>query len=132
MKLWGEGSAQSIMQSETSPLYYAVTEAGVIFHYLRRVFVPCSLPLDLGWPLASSVANLGVGGFVILALGVGSVVLLFCRPQWGSLDSGRYSGPEFECCSSPGSGLFLSDIFASGCCVLRLRAWRRLAIASSV
>ena len=83
MKLGGEDSARPIMQSETSPLYYAVTEAGVIFHYLRCVFVPCSLPLDLGWPLASSVADLSVGGLVILLLGVGSVVLLFRRPQWG-------------------------------------------------
>ena len=83
MKLGGEDSARPIIQSETSPLYYAVTEAGVMFHYLRSVFVPCSLPLDLGWPLASSVADLGVGGLVILLLGVGSVVLLFRRPQWG-------------------------------------------------
>jgi len=40
-----------------APLQYAMTQSGVILHYLRLVFWPAGLCLDCGWPIARTIGD---------------------------------------------------------------------------
>ena len=51
-----------------SPLAYAVTQPGVILHYLQLAFWPAGLCLDYGWPVARSAAEILPGFAIIGAL----------------------------------------------------------------
>src|SRR5262245_34173839 len=51
-----------------SPLAYALTEPGVIAHYLRLVLCPRPLCLDYGWPIATRVAEIVAPALLVLAL----------------------------------------------------------------
>ena len=56
-----------------TPLQYALTQPGVILHYLRLSFWPWPLCLDYGWPVVRSVrdalpALLGVGALLAVSL----------------------------------------------------------------
>ena len=64
-----------------SPLTYALTQAGVILHYLRLVFVPYPLVMDYGWPMATRVADWALPAAMILVL-LAATVWGLCRRKW--------------------------------------------------
>jgi len=68
-----------------SPLRYAMTQPGVILHYLRLTFWPDELCLDYGWPAAQAANEI-----VPQALAVGALLALtawsaYRWPAWGFL-----------------------------------------------
>ena len=59
------------------PLEYALTQFGVITHYIRLIFIPSPLCLDYHWPAAQNLAEILPGALlvgVILALTVWGLV----------------------------------------------------------
>lgn len=67
-----------------TPWQYALTEAGVIWHYLRLAYWPDVLVLDYGWPLAAwPRAALPAAG--LLALLVATIWALWRKPALGFL-----------------------------------------------
>ncbi|MCX7592144.1 MAG: tetratricopeptide repeat protein [Kiritimatiellae bacterium] len=58
---------------------YALTQAGVILHYLRLVFWPRPLCLDYGWQIASGLKEVLPQVLVVGGLFAMSVILLLCR-----------------------------------------------------
>jgi protein O-mannosyl-transferase len=57
----------------TSPVRYALTQVGVIQHYLRLCVWPHPLCLDYGWPPAESIKQVWSGG-IVLAVAGGAVL----------------------------------------------------------
>ena len=53
---------------EITPLQYALTQPGVIAHYLRLAFWPHPLCLDYGWPVARTATDVWPGLIVVCAL----------------------------------------------------------------
>ena len=68
---------------EISPLDYALTQPGVILHYLRLALWPHPLCFDYGWPVARKLAAIVVPAAVVLALLASVVLLLRRRPRLG-------------------------------------------------
>lgn len=68
-----------------SPLEYALTQPGVILHYLRLAFWPHPLCLDYGWPVARTAAQILPGMIVIASLLLASLWALIRRPMVGFL-----------------------------------------------
>ena len=64
---------------------YALTQPGVIVHYLRLAFWPASLCLDYRWPAARSIGDMLVPLIVLIGLLVLTVWALVKRPAWGFL-----------------------------------------------
>ena len=63
-----------------TPIAYALTQPGVILHYLRLSFWPAGLCVDYGWPLAKGAAAILPGAVVIGALAAATVAALAVRP----------------------------------------------------
>lgn len=61
-----------------SPLEYALTQPGVILHYLKQSVWPHPLCLDYAWPVARSAGAVMVPSLVLAAL-LGTTVLLLRR-----------------------------------------------------
>lgn len=68
-----------------SPLEYALTQPGVILHYLRLTFWPHPLCLDYGWPVARNAVQILPPTFVIGSLVLTSLWALIRRPMIGFL-----------------------------------------------
>ena len=66
-----------------TPWEYALTQPGVILHYLWLAFWPHPLCLDYDWPVARAVLAVVPQGLAILALLVGTVWGLVRRSWWG-------------------------------------------------
>ena len=66
-----------------TPLTYALSQPGVILHYLRLSLWPHPLCLDYGWPVARGAGTIVVPGLVIAALVVSTLWLLRWRPTLG-------------------------------------------------
>jgi tetratricopeptide (TPR) repeat protein len=64
---------------------YAVTQLGVITHYLRLAFWPAGLVLDYGWPVASSTGQILPGAIVIGLLLAGTIWALIRNSTVGFL-----------------------------------------------
>lgn len=62
---------------------YALSQPGVILHYLRLAFWPHPLCLDYGWPVARSALAIGGPGLVLAALLGATAWLLWKRPRLG-------------------------------------------------
>jgi tetratricopeptide (TPR) repeat protein len=71
--------------SGIAPMGYAVTQLGVILHYLRLSFWPVGLCLDYDWPLAQGPAAIVPGAVVVGALVAATAAALALRPAWGFL-----------------------------------------------
>jgi protein O-mannosyl-transferase len=71
--------------SGITPAGYAVTQLGVILHYLRLTFWPAGLCLDYDWPSAKGLADVLPGAIVVGALLAATVAALLLRPVWGFL-----------------------------------------------
>lgn len=52
----------------TTPRQYALTQIGVMVHYLKLAFWPASLCLDYTWPVATTFAEVGVPAAVLLVV----------------------------------------------------------------
>jgi tetratricopeptide (TPR) repeat protein len=70
-------------QLPVAPAVYALTQLGVVLHYLRLAFWPHPLCLDYCWPAAGTPADVLPGAVVIGLLLAGTAALLVLRPAWG-------------------------------------------------
>jgi protein O-mannosyl-transferase len=70
---------------EITPLQYAVTQPGVVLHYLRLAFWPDPLAFDYYWPIADSLGEILIPGFFIALLFGMALRALFFRPPLGFL-----------------------------------------------
>lgn len=68
-----------------TPLEYALSQPGVILHYLRLCFWPTGLCLDYGWPVARSTNEIVGPSLVIAALLLATALALWRRPALGFL-----------------------------------------------
>ncbi len=68
-----------------TPSQYAMTQPGVILHYLRLAFWPNPLCLDYYWPAAKGFTQVGLPLIGILLLGTATVWAWFRRPALGFL-----------------------------------------------
>lgn len=69
----------------TTPLYYFLTQQGVMLHYLRLAVWPVGLCLDYVWPVVASPARAAVPGLIMAALWGGSLWLAGRRSSIGFL-----------------------------------------------
>jgi tetratricopeptide (TPR) repeat protein len=65
------------------PLEYALTQPGVILHYLKLSLWPVGLCIDYDWPIAKTVAATAVPGCVLVILLAATVWALVRRPWLG-------------------------------------------------
>ncbi len=66
-----------------SAIDYALSQPGVLLHYLRLAFWPHPLCLDYGWPVAQSARAIVLPGVVITGLFLVTLWLLRKRPRPG-------------------------------------------------
>ncbi|HKQ47771.1 MAG TPA: tetratricopeptide repeat protein [Phycisphaerae bacterium] len=76
-------SSAGFSVESSTPLSYALTQFGVILHYLRLTLLPYPLCLDYGWPLAKDPLAIIGPGIVITLLVAATVWALRRRPAWG-------------------------------------------------
>ena len=67
----------------SSPLEYALTQPGVILHYLRLSLWPHPLCLDYWWPLAKSTPAIALPLLLVGALLAGTIASFWRWPQLG-------------------------------------------------
>jgi len=82
-----------------TPLRYALTQPGVILHYLRLALWPSPLCLDYGWPLAGSIGEALPALLIVGALLAVSVAGVAYGRRWGFL------GLAFFCILAPTSSV---------------------------
>ncbi|MGD0999502.1 MAG: tetratricopeptide repeat protein [Candidatus Brocadiia bacterium] len=82
-----------------TPLQYALTEPGVILHYLRLSFWPWPLCLDYAWPFVRSVDDALPALLVVGVLLVVSLVGVVCGRRWA------FPGLAFFCILAPTSSV---------------------------
>ncbi len=66
-----------------TPVNYALTQCGVLLHYIELSLVPYSLCLDYGWPTARTVGQFLPQTVVVVALLAGTLWALIKRPPLG-------------------------------------------------
>ncbi len=66
-----------------APLEYAVTQPGVILHYLKLAFWPAPLCFDYNWPVAQGWGEIVLPAIVIGLLLLGTIWALWRRQAWG-------------------------------------------------
>ena len=71
--------------TKLTPMQYALTQPGVVVHYLRLAFCPNPLILDYDWPVASRAVEIIPPFLIILFLVVGSVLAWRREPRIGFL-----------------------------------------------
>src|SRR5262245_31708017 len=67
----------------STPLAYALTQPGVIVHYLRLCFWPDPLCFDYGWPLARSARDFALPLLLVGALLAATIACFRRRPEIG-------------------------------------------------
>jgi tetratricopeptide (TPR) repeat protein len=65
MAIAGAAATGGLLFSAVSPWRYALTQPGVVAHYLRLAVVPHPLCLDYRWPLAESIGPVLVPGVLV-------------------------------------------------------------------
>ncbi|MFB3893343.1 MAG: tetratricopeptide repeat protein [Phycisphaerae bacterium] len=68
-----------------TPLQYAVSQPGVILHYLAAAVCPVGLSFDYGWPIASTAGAIILPGLVIAGLIALTIWALARHPSAGFL-----------------------------------------------
>ena len=101
-------------------LSYAVTQLGVILHYLRLSFWPAGLCLDYNWPLAKGAAAIWPGAVVVGGLAAATAAALALRPA--THPAGK---PATHPAGKPAWGFLGAWFFLSPGAVLQLHADRR-------
>ncbi len=67
-----------------TPWTYALTQTGVILHYLRLSVVPAPLVVDYeGWPMARSLLDVAPQAALLIVLVAGTLFALVRRQPWG-------------------------------------------------
>ena len=66
-----------------TPLGYALTQPGVILHYLRLAFWPSGQCIDYAWPLAAGFWRIVPQAAAVLALLALTAWCVWRRPAWG-------------------------------------------------
>ena len=74
-----------LVVKEVTPWQYAISQPGVIVHYLRLCFWPTGLCLDYGWPVAATVSEVIPPLLLIGALLAATVWAIFRWPAWSFL-----------------------------------------------
>ncbi|HVP15432.1 MAG TPA: tetratricopeptide repeat protein [Terriglobales bacterium] len=69
--------------ARTTPLQYALTQPGVILHYLRLSVWPHPLCLDYWWPLAKTMPSIVLPSLVVAALLAGTILSFRRLPALG-------------------------------------------------
>jgi tetratricopeptide (TPR) repeat protein len=65
---------------------YAMTQLGVIAHYIRLAFWPRGQVFDeFNWPITHSIGEISLGGWLVLALALVSAVAVWVKPAAGFL-----------------------------------------------
>jgi len=82
-----------------TPLQYALTQPGVILHYLRLSFWPWPLCLDYGWPFVRSAGDALPALLVVGALLAVSLLGVVRGRRWG------FPGLAFFCILAPTSSI---------------------------
>jgi hypothetical protein len=109
-----------------SPLVYLVTQADVIFHYIKLVFLPVRLCIDYDWPAAAFSAGTLAKVIAITVLLITSLVLFLRRKAAG------LAGFCFFIILFPSSGVIpLSDCAAEHRMYLPLLCVIALVLVSS-
>jgi Flp pilus assembly protein TadD len=72
----------SVGFSTGAPMQYALTELGVIAHYLRLVLWPTGLVLDYGWPAATNWRPILSGAWVVVPLLAATCWATARYPRW--------------------------------------------------
>ncbi len=72
-------------QTGTTWYEYALSQPGVILHYLRLSFWPTGQCLDYAWPVARSAAEIVPQAIAIAALGGATLWATVQHPRWGFL-----------------------------------------------
>jgi protein O-mannosyl-transferase len=67
----------------TSSLSYAVTQPGVVLHYLRLAVWPAGLCFDYGWVFADKPADFLLSGSVVVMMVVVTLMAVLRRYSWG-------------------------------------------------
>jgi hypothetical protein len=68
------------------PIDYAMTELGVIAHYIALAVWPARLVLDYyDWPIAHSANQISVGGWLVLVATILTIIALWRQPWLGFL-----------------------------------------------
>jgi protein O-mannosyl-transferase len=80
----GFGSAGFGLQ-EFTPFQYAITQAGVVLHYLKLSVWPSSLCFDYLWPVSTEISQVALPLFLISALIVVTFISLWHSPAAGFL-----------------------------------------------
>jgi len=70
---------------ELSALEYAVSQPGVLLHYLRLAVWPHPLVLDYGWPVAETATAIALPTALLSTLGVATLWALWRKPALGFL-----------------------------------------------
>ncbi|MFQ5490284.1 MAG: tetratricopeptide repeat protein [Phycisphaerae bacterium] len=93
-----DATAGFSVKSVTS-LEYALSQPGVLLHYLKLCFWPATQCLDYGWPVAQTIADKLVPGLVI--------VLLLAGTLWGLLRGSKlgFAGAWFFLILAPTSSI---------------------------
>jgi protein O-mannosyl-transferase len=74
-----------LVVKNVTPLQYAVSQPGVIAHYLRLCFWPTGLCLDYGWPVAATAGAIVLPSLLIAVLSAIAVWAIFRWPEWSFL-----------------------------------------------
>ncbi len=79
-----------LLVEKVTPVQYALSQAGVIVHYLRLCFWPLGLCLDYGWPVADRAAEIVPPLLLIGALLALTIWAAFRWPEWSFLGDGSF------------------------------------------
>ena len=78
--------ARKMSVGDISPIDYAMTQLGVIWHYLVLTFWPHSLVLDYyDWPITARASDIAAGGIIIVLLMILTLLSLRLWPRLGFL-----------------------------------------------
>ncbi|MGA2135835.1 MAG: tetratricopeptide repeat protein [Bryobacteraceae bacterium] len=109
-----------------APLTYAMTQAGVILHYLQLVFWPAGLCLDYGWPAARSFGEVFAQLLMVGALLAATIWAWRRKPALG------YLGAWFFIILIPTSSFIpIADLAAEHRMYLSLAAVVTLVVAGA-
>ncbi|MEI6233483.1 MAG: tetratricopeptide repeat protein [Planctomycetota bacterium] len=81
----GTANGARLGRLEWTPLQYALTQCGVILHYLRLSIFPDSLCFDYAWPVATSAADIVPGCIVLVTIALATLWCLKHKPALGFL-----------------------------------------------
>ena len=109
-----------------TPFKYLMTQAGVVAHYVRLVFVPSPLILDYGWPPAGSFADVALPALFLTAALAATVFGVWKRHPAG------FAGAVFFLVLAPSSSLLpvASEVAAEHRMYLPLAAMLSLIVTA--